>query len=383
MGYDVVIVGAGISGLLCAVELAGCGQRVCIVEKNRVGRESSWAGGGILLPIYPWRYADPVNALVEWGLRHYPEFLGALHADTGIDPEWLMCGHLILDADADTAAIARWAGRFSVELESVRGRRLKRLEPGLSRRHVKALWAPKIGQVRSPRLLQALAAKAERLSIDIREDSALIGIQAHERTVKVVRTSSGDFAAGRVLITAGAWSGDLERFGLPHMAVRPVKGQMIQFQTPPGAIRTITLYRGHYVIPRKDGKVLAGSSLEFCGFNKATSAGVAKTLRQKAVSLFPMLQSAPLVNHWAGLRPGNDRQIPFIGQHPDYSNLFYNTGHYRNGIVLGLAAARLCGDLILGRAPILAPADYAWGKAAPAVGDIAGRSMRRHSPVAG
>ncbi len=360
MSYDVIIVGAGISGLLSAIELAGSGQKVCIIEKTRVGQESSWAGGGILLPIYPWHYPDPVNALVEWSLHHYPEFLTTLHADTGVDPEWLACGHLILDAQPNATVIERWSGQFLVETEYVSGARLNRIEPGLSKQHIKALWAPKVGHVRSPRLLKALAVKAEQLKINIRENTALTGVQTNGRTVKAVRTSSGDHAVGSVLITAGAWSGDLEQYGLPHVAVRPVKGQMIQLQTSPGTIKTITLYKDHYIIPRKDGKVLAGSTLEHCGFDKTTSEEVAETLRQQAISLFPVLESAPLINHWAGLRPGNERQTPLIGQHPDYSNLFYNTGHYRNGIVLGLASARLCSDMVLGRPPILTPADYAW-----------------------
>ncbi len=372
MSYDVIIVGAGISGLLSAIELADSGQKVCIIEKNRLGRESSWAGGGILLPIYPWRCPDPVNALVTWSLRHYPEFLTTLHTDTNIDPEWLTCGHLILDAEPDVDVVERWSKRFLVKAEYVSGEKLKWLEPGLSDQHIKALWAPKIGQIRSPRLLQALAAKARQLQIKILEDTALIGVRTNDRIVKAVRTSGGDHAAGCILITAGAWSGSLEQYGLPHMAVRPVKGQMIQFQTRPDTIRTITLYKDHYIIPRKNGKVLAGSSLEHCGFNKTTSEEVATTLRKKAISLFPVLKSAPLINHWAGLRPGNDRQTPFIGQHPDCRNLFYNTGHYRNGIVTGLASARLCSDMILGRPPILAPADYAWEQTGSLVRNNAG-----------
>ena len=360
MSYDVIIVGAGISGLLSAIELADSGRKICIIEKSRIGQGSSWAGGGILLPIYPWRYPEPVNTLVEWSLRHYPEFLAALCADTGIDPEWQACGHLILDADPDAAVIRRWSDRFSVEIEYISGKKLNRVEPGLSQHHAGALWAPNIGQVRSPRLLKALAVKANQMKVDIQENTALTGIKTDNRTIKTIKTSNSDHTAGSVLIAAGAWSGDLEQYGLPHTAVQPVRGQMIQFQTDPGAIRTITLHKEHYVIPRKDGKVLAGSTLEHCGFDKTTTREAAQFLRQQAVSLFPMLGSVPLVNHWAGLRPGNDRQTPLIGRHPDYDNLFYNTGHYRNGIILGLASARLCCDIMLDRPPILAPADYAW-----------------------
>jgi glycine oxidase len=134
---------------------------------------------------------------------------------------------------------------------------------------------------------------------------------------------------------------------------------MIQFQTKPGTIQRITLFDGRYVIPRKDGKVLVGSTLEHCGFDKSINEETRYELQQVAARVYPLLSSARVINHWAGLRPGNERQTPFIGMHPIIRNLYFNTGHYRNGIVTGLASARLCADLVTGKNPILPTEPYA------------------------
>lgn len=365
MAYDVVVAGAGVCGLITAMELQRAGCRVCVLESGRAGRESSWAGGGILSPLYPWRDPDAVNALAQWSTAYYPEYCRQIHADTGIDPQWLPSGLLILDdlSDHDSeAALNRWRAAFAVDTRPLRQPALRATEAALSPRFEVALELPHVGQVRNPRLLKALIAQAGRLGIELREHCPLIGVRVDTGRVTHVETPTDAPATGRLLIAAGAWSGALARFSLPAPAVAPVKGQMLQFQTTAGAIKHIALFDDHYVIPRKDGKILVGSTLEPGTYDKTPTATAKRLLAERAADMFPLLKDAPIINHWAGLRPGIDRPTPYICRHPDIANLYYNTGHYRNGIALAPASARLCADIMLEREPILPPRPYGWAQ---------------------
>jgi glycine oxidase len=134
---------------------------------------------------------------------------------------------------------------------------------------------------------------------------------------------------------------------------------MILFLAEPGLIRHINLTEERYAIPRRDGRVLFGSTLEHAGFDKQTTGEAREALYAAATALFPDLRRFPIEHHWAGLRPGSPAGIPYIGPHPQAGNLLVNAGHYRNGVVLGLASARLAADLVLGRKPLMDPAPYA------------------------
>ncbi|MCW8963953.1 MAG: glycine oxidase ThiO [Gammaproteobacteria bacterium] len=358
MKDDILIVGAGVAGLMTAIELMQAGLKVRLYDTGQAGMESSWAGGGILSPIYPWHYPDAVNTLAHWGTQHYPDYFARLEADTGIDPQWLVSGHLILQTDINTPAIAQWAEQFSIRLEQLDQQQLRVIEPALNSKFDQALWLPEIGQIRNPRLVQALKAYAIKLGVTLSENTEVCRILYDADQVTGIETQTGQINGERVLIAAGAWSGQFT-LGNRQLDVEPVKGQMIQFQTTPGTIKRITLNEGRYIIPRKDGKVLTGSTLEHSQFDKSIDDGSQQELHAFATAIYPALESALIINHWAGLRPGNERQTPYIGQHPEIKGLYFNTGHYRNGIILGLASARLCTDIITGNEPILPPEPYA------------------------
>ena len=362
MNYDVIIIGAGVSGLLTAIELTESGAHCCLLDKGLIGQESSWAGGGILSPLYPWNYPPAVTALATWSQQHYPDYFARLQDETGIDPQYLSSGHLILGHDKQAESIAEWAQRSHSQVDRIEGKELATLEPALSDHFDHALWLPRVGQVRNPRFIKALTRRATQLGITLIEKTKVVEITRHGSTVTGIATRKNRLSAAQTLISSGAWSALPLGDDIQLPEIEPVKGQMIQFQTTAGSIRRISLYRGHYIIPRQDGKVLAGSTLEYTGYDKSTDDKSANALRDAAIQLYPSLQDQPVIDHWAGLRPGNKRQIPYICPHPRLENLYFNTGHFRNGIVLGLASARLCADLMLGRMPILNAADYAIGE---------------------
>jgi glycine oxidase len=168
--------------------------------------------------------------------------------------------------------------------------------------------------------------------------------------------------AGHVVVTSGAWSDGVLaslNLGLP---VEPVRGQMIVFAAQAGLVSRIVLANQHYVIPRRDGHVLVGSTVEYVGFDKHTTDTALEELKYAGFNLIPRLADYEVTKHWAGLRPGSKHGIPYIGEHPEIKGLFINAGHFRNGVVLGIASARLLADIALQRTPILDPQPYRVGR---------------------
>lgn len=345
---DCVVVGGGIIGMLSARELALGGMSVTVLERGMTGRESSWAGGGILSPLYPWRYPDAVTALAQWGQQRYSAVAQSLLTRSGIDPEWQQSGMLILDCAERDGATA-WANRTGATIELIDRDAVAQCEPSVMARHDAALWMPEVAQVRNPRLLQALRSTLEKLGVAFREQCEVTDLQQLNGTISGVQTTQGVVNAASVVVAGGAWSQALLRESAPLIDVQPVRGQMLLYKGSPGMLKRMVMGEGHYVIPRKDGHVLVGSTVEYVGFDKSTTESAAVELRQVAEMLVPALSGLPVVKHWAGLRPGSPEGVPYIGEHPEISGLFLNTGHFRNGVVLGLGSARLLSDLLLGR----------------------------------
>jgi glycine oxidase len=358
---DILVIGGGIIGLLTARELVQAGAAVTLVEMGETGRESSWAGGGIISPLYPWRYADSVTALAGWSQHHYPRLCAELHEETGIDPELTPSGLLILDTDELSQALA-WAERHQAETRILDGEHLQASEPELGPRPAQALLLPEVAQVRNPRLVKSVRRFLEG-RITLREQEEVLELLVEQGRARGVRTPNAEILADQVVICTGAWTAKLlEQLGtMPD--IEPVRGQMILFLARPGQINHITLSHDRYVIPRRDGHVLIGSTLEHTGFVKATTAEAKEALYRSAVELFPILKRTPIEDHWSGLRPGSPSGIPYIGAYPGIEGIYLNAGHFRNGVVTGPASARLVADLMLGREPITDPAPYALGAA--------------------
>ncbi|MBT8440169.1 MAG: FAD-dependent oxidoreductase, partial [Gammaproteobacteria bacterium] len=216
-----------------------------------------------------------------------------------------------------------------------------------------------IAQVRNPRIAKALRADIEKLGVNILAHRQVDSIDTEKSKVVSITTGTGKLQADQYAVCSGAWTGALlQPLGIA-IPVEPVQGQMILFQAEPGAISRIVLEDDRYVIPRRDGRVLFGSTVEHVGFDKHTTESAKNELHDIAVERFPVLKNKPIEHHWAGLRPGSPDGIPVISRHPEFDNLFINAGHFRNGVVLAPASCQLLSEMMLGQQTSFDIEDYA------------------------
>ena len=344
--------------MLTARELQQSGAEVLILERGKLGGESSWAGGGILSPLYPWRYGDEVNQLASYGQKVYPQLAELLLDETGIDPEYTQSGMLVLDQQEKDLAI-QWASNWQIQLDLPASQQaIHQIESVINPEVEQALWMPGIAQMRNPRLMKALKSSLDSRGIHYLEQAEVTALDIKDGVAKSVSVSGQNYKADKIVIAGGAWSHDILQDYARPPEIEPVKGQMILFKARPGLLKTMILSNGRYLIPRRDGRVLAGSTLEYTGFNKAISDEAQQDLYQAAVEIVPQLAHAEIEHHWAGLRPGTSDGVPYICRHPEIDGLYINSGHFRNGVILGVASARLMSNIINDEPGILPDSAY-------------------------
>lgn len=361
--------------MLTALALRQRGYAVTLVERQSAGRESSWAGGGILSPLYPWHYPQAVNALAQRSQQLYPALAQSLLAETGIDAELLGSGLLMLDDVAGQESAAgtsaskaldplSWAVDCGADLARIDAGEIKAVQGGIGMQSASAWWMPQVMQVRNPRLLRALRAALDVHGVRLLEQAELENLEIIAGRVCGGRISGRRMAFDALVLSAGAWSAqvlqgmDLATPSPP--AIEPVRGQMMVLNAPGSGLQRIVMAQGRYLIPRKDGRILVGSTVEYAGFDKTTTADAREALLAFAHALFPALRPAPVEAHWAGLRPGSPQGVPYIDRHPQLANLYIHAGHFRNGLVMGPASTELLLQRIEGESSGMDASPYAW-----------------------
>uniref|UniRef100_A0A7C1FLA7 glycine oxidase n=1 Tax=Caldilinea aerophila TaxID=133453 RepID=A0A7C1FLA7_9CHLR len=356
---SVLIVGGGVCGLGIGWRLAQVGRPVAVLEQREVGPNSlpaaTWASAGMLAPHVE---AEPgeerlLPLLLESHAR-WPAFAQELKEASGIDVGYRTEGTLVVALDRDQVERLRFQYEFQrklgLELTWLSGDAVRQREPHLSRNVIAALYSPHDHQVDNRQVLLALRQAFLAAGGVLREHASVAEILVEKGEVQGVRLISGEILhAPVVVVAAGAWSATLP--GLPPEArppVRPVKGQMLALQTPPDAplLRHVVWGRDVYLVPRKDGRLLVGATVEEKNFDARLTAGGVYTLLRRAWEVLPGIDEAPIVEMWAGLRPGSRDDAPILGATP-VKGLILATGHYRNGILLAPITADAVSHLIL------------------------------------
>lgn len=348
---DVAVVGAGLIGLAIAFELAERGAVVRLYDRDEPARAASWAGAGMLSP-----HAEPIDEsllrLCEASLAAYPAFVARVRDAGGVDPHLHLNGHV--HVAFDDFALERIRERAD-ELR-IRGvacdvfdrSRLLAMEPWLGAHATGALSIAGEGQVDNRLLGRALVAACSARGVSLTRVSSL-RVECDKRRVLGVRSNLGFTPAAAVVNACGAWSAALD--GVPEEArptVEPFKGQMLALQVPVDLVRRSTWLPNAYVVPRDDGRLLIGATVERAQSDtRVTSEGLHRLLHA-ALEAAPSLAGFAVTETWAGVRPGSADGLPFIGPTP-LDGLFVATGHFKNGILLSVITARLVADAIGGR----------------------------------
>lgn len=347
----VAIIGGGIMGCSVGWRLAQGGAEVHVVERAVPGAEASSAAAGMLAP--QMESAKPGPHL-DLGLRSrglYPAFAEELKAATGVDVQYERSGVLKVAFDEagaqELAARVAWQQAVGLRAELLDGAGARALEPTVSDRAVAGAHFPDDHQVDNRVLVRALTMAAARAGVRFRSGVVRGVIEKAGRAVGV-DVEGDSLEADAVVVAAGSWSGLVPGAGVSPSQVKPARGQMLQLQLRVPLFRSILSSERGYLVPRRDGRVVAGSTLEFRGFDKAVTAEGLRRILEMALELCPALAEAPVESHWAGLRPWTGDHAPLLGP-STLPGLYVATGHFRNGILLAPVTARVLADLLLGR----------------------------------
>ena len=345
---EIVVIGAGVIGLSTALRLRQAGKEVTILERGAVGKEASWAGGGILSPLHAWRYRPALLELAREGMRQYPDFAREIYSATGIDPEFQASGMWILDSPQSPASadLVDWAATWGWGWQWYSAAQMRERAPIL--RTGAALFCPEVAQVRNPRLLAGLARYIGQLGVSVYEQHEVQEIRP-DGSGWIISAADNQFRADQILLSSGSWSAKiLSKIGT-QLPIRPVRGQILLLQGQVAALPQVVLEGSHYLVQRADGQILVGSTSEEAGFDKSCTANAAEELLAFAHRVFPASREATLLRHWSGLRPGSPDNIPFLGEVPEHPGIFVASGHFRYGLTLAPITAELMRDRILGR----------------------------------
>ncbi|GAC1492706.1 MAG: glycine oxidase ThiO [Vulcanimicrobiaceae bacterium] len=349
----IAVIGAGLIGLGIAYELRLRGADVRVIDVREPGTGASWAGAGMLAPHTEHVAHAEFERFCAASLARYPDFVAGIRDRGGVDARLRLDG--IVEAAFDDAGVVRLRDRVAARVargiaaQWLEPHAAHRLEPALRASVRGAAYVPGEGHVDNRRLGRALRAACEALGVRIDGSAGPVALEADARRALGVRGPAGFVAADTVVNAAGAWAGDLA--GVPAHArvpVVPIKGQMLAIAIPKGLVRRVLWVPGAYLVPRDDGRLLVGATVERVGFDVRVTAHGIRALLDAALEALPALGDLAVAETWAGLRPGTPDELPFLGE-TALGGYVLATGHYRNGILLAPQTALAIADLIENR----------------------------------
>ena len=351
-----IVIGGGVIGCSVGYHLSKAGIGTTILERGEIGMEASNAASGILSSLFG-NPTDPYTRLVNTSLSMFHELAPELAEDSGIDIELVQCGELELALNEDEAQILHTAvtegGWRSSEAQWLDAQAVREMEPMLSDSIAGGLFMPEVCRVNNQRLSAAYARSAERHGATMHEHAEVVGLVRSGLRISGVRLHNEEILADHVIIAAGPWSRTIAEVLGSHVPVRPVRGVNLNLQPVGRTVNTVIHGGWGLLVPRNDGSVIAGATVEEADYDNRVTAGAVQDIMNMAELLVPSLRDARFNWALAGLRPGSPDDAPMLGSVPGWQGLHVATGHFRSGILLSAITGKLISDHITGAKPDL------------------------------
>ncbi len=340
--FDVVIAGGGVIGGSIAWELACAGLQVAIFDKQTPGQEASWASAGIISPAPENAGMIPAVAAGKMSAALYPEFVARIEEVSGQKTGYRANGTLTAifsrDAKEELSTIVALHHGLGLRAEALSAEEARELEPSLSEQVEAAVLRPDEASVDNRALTAAVLDAAKRSGVEIFAGSGAKAVWREGQRCRGLMLEGKKVEAKWTVIAAGSFSAGIEGVG-GYAPVRPAKGQMASLRCEKVRMERVLWSENIYLVPRNDGRILAGATLEYLGFDKEANAGGLNKLLSGAIELAPDLRDAKIEETWAGLRPDSPDHMPILGP-TDVEGLLIATGHFRSGILLAPFTAR-------------------------------------------
>jgi glycine oxidase len=346
--FDVAIAGAGLIGGSIALELALAGMRVALFDRQEPGGEASWAGAGILSPAPENTAMLPMVELGRASLALYPKFVNDVEEisgqQVGFRPRGTLETFSSRHAIAELSTVVALHHGLGLKAEPLSGEDARKLEPSLSEEVEAAVLRPDEASVDNRALTVSVLEAARRSGVQIFAGSAVQAVRREGARCTGLSLANDEITARFTIIAAGAFCGAIEGVG-NYAPVRPAKGQMLALRAPDVSMGRVVWSENVYLVPRNDGRILAGATVEYVGFEKTPTAGGLAKLLAAAIEVVPGIADATIDEHWAGLRPDTPDHLPILGE-TDIDGLLFATGHFRSGILLAPITAKLIREWI-------------------------------------
>ncbi len=349
MKHDVAILGGGIIGCALAEELARRGRRVTILERGSIGAESSSAAAGILSAQMDLPKPGPLFELCQAARRMYPRWIEHLERRSGVSVGYHVDGILYLAMTGREERVmdrqVQWQLKRELRVDRWSPKEVRRHEPAVDGKVKRGFHFPTEAQVDNVALMRALAVACRKSSVDLREGVAARRLLLRGRAVHGVETDQGTVEASAVVNCLGSWAAMGGAFPVP-LPVEPARGQILCFRGPKRVVRHAVMSERAYVVQRRDGRLLVGSTIERAGFEKALTLTGMHAILCGTRHMTSALEACTFLDAWAGFRPATTDKLPILGA-TSIEGLYVATGHFRHGILLAPITAQLMAELLV------------------------------------